>query len=202
MLFLVVNDNRYKSYNFLSIFSQVFIPLTGALITCAILTNHIQIGVSMENKLKTKPITKFVMTIAEVGCYFWQLGRCKLWRQISDFDYYVFDLRSQYPNQLVYKHEVADLPFFNRTIDNDDEYERTSSVKIGDCCIQYTFNKIRRSGLIETTEVLPLFEHIDPYKNQLENIISQTKISHNEPDKLKVLKLNRKEKNVVQLHSK
>ena len=83
-----------------------------------------------------------------------------------------------------------------------DEYERTSSIKIGDCCIQYTFNKIRRSGLIETTEVLPLFEHIDPYKNQLENIISQTKISHNQPDKLKVLKLNRKEKNVVQLHSK
>ena len=202
MLFLVVNDNRYKSYNFLSIFSQVFIPLTGALITCAILTNHIQIGVSMENKLKTKPLTRCVMTIAEVGCYFWQLGRCKLWRQISDFDYYVFDLRSQYPNQLVYKYEVADLPFFSRSIDNDDKYERTSSIKIGDCCIQYTFNKIRRLGLVETTEVLPLFEHIDPYKNQLENIIAQTKISHNEPKKLKVLKLNRKEKNVVQLHSK
>ena len=65
-----------------------------------------------------------------------------------------------------------------------------------------TFNKIRRLGLVETTELLPLFEHIHPYKNQIENIIAQTKISHNEPKKLKVLKLNRKEKNVVQLHSK
>ena len=154
------------------------------------------------NKLKTTPLTKVIMTIARLSCKVWYIARCKLWRNISDFDYYVFDLRSQYPNQIVYKYEVSDLPFFSRSIDNDDKYERTSSIKIGDCCIQYTFNKIRRLGLVETTEVLPLFEHIDPYKNQLENIIAQTKISHNEPKKLKVLKLNRKEKNVVHLHNK
>ena len=56
------------------------------------------------NKLKTKPLTKVIMTIAEVSCKVWYYCRCKLWRQINDFDYYVFDLRSQYPNQLVYKH--------------------------------------------------------------------------------------------------
>ena len=141
------------------------------------------------------------MKLAELGCSIWYYGRCKLWRQISDFDYYVFDLRSQYPNQLVYKYEVADLPFFSRSIDNDDKYERTSSIKIGDCCIQYTFNKIRRLGLIETTEVIPLFKDIDPHKNYIENVIKQTKLSHNSPKSLKVLKL-RKGKDDVQLHSK
>ena len=154
------------------------------------------------NKLKTTPLTKVIMTIARLSCKVWYIARCKLWRNISDFDYYVFDLRSQYPNQLVYKHEVADLPFFSRTIDNDDEYERTSSIKIGDAVIQYTFNKLRRQGLIEDSEVIPLFEHYDPYKSTIENVIAQTKLSHNRPDKLKVIKLNRKENNVLQLHNK
>ena len=72
------------------------------------------------NKLKTTPLTKVIMTIARLSCKVWYIARCKLWRNISDFDYYVFDLRSQYPNQLVYKYEVADLPFFSRSIDNDD----------------------------------------------------------------------------------
>ena len=154
------------------------------------------------NKLKTKPITAFVMKLAELGCSIWYYGRCKLWRQISDFDYYVFDLRSQYPNEIVYKHELSSLPFYSKTVEADDEYERTSSIKIGDAVIQYTFNKIRRQGLIEDSEVIPLFEHYDPYKSTIENVIAQTKLSHNRPDKLKVIKLNRKENNVLQLHNK
>ena len=77
-----------------------------------------------------------------------------------------------------------------------------SSIKIGDAVIQYTFNKLRRQGLIEDSEVIPLFEHYDPYKSTIENVIAQTKLSHNRPDKLKVIKLNRKENNVLQLHNK
>ena len=154
------------------------------------------------NKLKTTPLTKVIMTIARLSCKVWYIARCKLWRNISDFDYYVFDLRSQYPNEIVYKHELSSLPFYSKTVEADDEYERTSSVKIGDCCIRYTFNKIRRQGLIETTEVIPLWKDFDPYKSYLENVVQQTKLSHNEPKKLKVIKLNRKEKNVVQLHGK
>ena len=151
---------------------------------------------------KSKLSTRCVMNVCSVVCKVWKVARCKLWRNISDFDYYVFDLRSQYPNQLVYKYEVADLPFFSRSIDNDDKYERTSSIKIGDAVIQYTFNKLRRQGLIEDSEVIPLFEHYDPYKSTIENVIAQTKLSHNRPDKLKVIKLNRKENNVLQLHNK
>ena len=154
------------------------------------------------NKLSTKPITKLVMSIAELSCGVWWYTRCKLWRKVNDFDYHIYDLRSEYPNGLVYQQEVAKQPYFSKTLINEDEYERTSSLKIGDCCITYTFDKIRRQGLIETTEVIPLWKDFDPYKHQIENIISQTKLSHNKPDKLKVIKLNRKEKNVVQLHNK
>ena len=136
-----------------------------------------------KNKLSTKPITKLVMKLAELSCGVWWYTRCKLWRKVNDFDYHIYDLRSEYPNGLVYQQQVAKQPYFSKTLINEDKYERTSSIKIGDCCIQYTFNKIRRLGRVETTEVLPLFEHIDPYKNQLENIIAQTKISHNEPKK-------------------
>ena len=155
-----------------------------------------------KNKLRTKPLTKCTMRVLELGCYLWKVGRCKLWRQVNDFDYHIYDLRSEYPNGLVYQQEVAKQPYFSKTLINEDEYERTSSIKIGDCCITYTFNKIRRAGLIETTEVIPLWKDFDPYKHEIETIISQTKLSHNKPDKLKVLKLNRKEKNVVQLHHK
>ena len=35
-----------------------------------------------KNKLKTKPITKLVMKLAELSCSVWYYGRCKLWRQI------------------------------------------------------------------------------------------------------------------------
>ena len=155
----------------------------------------------MENKLSTKPLTKLVMKIAELSCGVWWYTRCKLWRQVNDFDYHIYDLRSQFPNQLVYLHQVGDLPFFSKTVETDDEYERTSAVKIGDAVIRYTFNKIARQGLIETTEVIPLFKDIDPHKNYIENVITQTKLSHNSPTSLKVLKL-RKGKDDVQLHSK
>ena len=154
-----------------------------------------------KNKLRTKPLTTCTMRVLELGCYLWKVGRCKLWRQVNDFDYHIYDLRSQYPNQLVYLHQVGDLPFFSKTVETDDEYERTSSIKIGDAVIRYTFNKIARQGLIETTEVIPLFKDIDPHKNYIENVITQTKLSHNSPKSLKVLKL-RKGKDDVQLHSK
>ena len=151
---------------------------------------------------KSKLSTRCVMNVSSVVCKVWKVVRCKLWRDIDDFDYYISDLRSQYPNPLVYTEAVRDLPYYCKTVEVDDEYERTSSIKIGDAVIQYTFNKIRRQGLIETSEVIPLWKDFDPYKSYLENVVQQTKLSHNEPKKLKVIKLNRKEKNVVQLHGK
>ena len=54
-----------------------------------------------KNKLSTKPITKLVMSIAKLSCGVWWYTRCKLWRQVNDFDYHIYDLRSEYPNGLV-----------------------------------------------------------------------------------------------------
>ena len=71
------------------------------------------------------------MKLAELGCSSGTMVDV-LWRQISDFDYYVFDLRSQYPNEIVYKQNYLHY-LFSKTVEADDEYERTSSVKIGDC---------------------------------------------------------------------
>ena len=150
---------------------------------------------------KSKLSTRCVMNVSSVVCKVWKVVRCKLWRDIDDFDYYISDLQSQYPNPLVYAKAVGDLPYYCKTVEVDDEYERTSAVKIGDAVIRYTFNKIARQGLIETTEVIPLFKDIDPHKNYIENVIKQTKLSHNSPKSLKVLKL-RKGKDDVQLHSK
>jgi len=152
-------------------------------------------------KLKTRPTTMVVMVIAETVCKVWQVCRCKF-RNKNDFNYFVTDLRSQYPNELVYKSAVGNLPYYSKTLEVDDEYERSSSIKLGDCCITYTFDKFVRNGIIPNDDVVPLHEQFDPYLNMVENVITQTKISHNAPDKLKVIKLTRKERDVVKLHSK
>ena len=78
---------------------------------------------------KSKLSTRCVMNVSSVVCKVWKVVRCKLWRDIDDFDYYISDLRSQYPNPLVYTEAVRDLPYYCKTVEVDDEYERTSSIK-------------------------------------------------------------------------
>ena len=84
------------------------------------------------------------MSVAEAMCKVWKIVR-KKYNGVSDFDYHITDLRKQYPNQLVYKHAVGTLPFYCKTVEVDDEYERTSSVKLGDCNIRYTFDRLVKS---------------------------------------------------------
>ena len=107
------------------------------------------------------------MSIAELSCGVWWYTRCKLWRKVNDFDYHIYDLRSEYPNGLVYQQQVAKQPYFSKTLINEDEYERTSSIKIGDCCITYTFNKIRRAGSNRNNRSNSLWKDFDPYKHKL-----------------------------------
>ena len=93
-----------------------------------------------KTKLTTKLSTKVIMIVAEAVCKVWKYSRTK-YNGVSDFDYHITDLRRQYPNQLVYKHAIGVLPFTCKTNEVDDEYERTSSIKLGDCNIRYQFNK-------------------------------------------------------------
>ena len=152
-----------------------------------------------KTKLNTKLSTKVTMFVAEVMCRVWKYGR-KKYNGVSDFDYHITDLRKQYPNQLVYKHAVGTLPFYCKTNEVDDAYERTSSLKFGDCNIRYTFDKAVKSQEEKPANVDYLFG--DPRIPMINDLITQTKIRHNEPKSLRVLQLTKKGRNVVELHNK
>ena len=114
------------------------------------------------------------MSVAEVMCKVWKTVR-KKYNGVSDFDYHITDLRKQYPNQLVYKHAVGTLPFYCKTNEVDDEYERTSSLKFGDCNIRYTFDKLVKASDAKPQNVEHLFG--DPRVPMISDLITQTKNS-------------------------
>lgn len=153
---------------------------------------------NMRNKLTTKLSTRVTMSIAEVVCKVWQFGRSKLRGHVNDFDYHITDLRQQYPNQIVYADAVASLPFYCKTVEVDDEFERSSSIKIGDCNITYTFDKLVKRGDVPSN-VTDLF---DTRPQMIKNLITQTQIRHNKPNSLKVINYKRKGDNVVDMYSK
>ena len=152
-----------------------------------------------KNKLTTKLSTRLIMNVAELVCKVWKYGRSK-YNGMSDFDYHITDLRSQYPNQLVYKNAVGVLPFYCKTNEVDDDYERTSSIKLGDCNIRYTFDKLVKSQEEVDENITHLFG--DPRVPMITDLLTQTPIRHNEPKSLRVLNFKKEGKNVVNLHSK
>ena len=152
-----------------------------------------------KTKLTTKLSTKVIMIVAEAVCKVWKYSRTK-YNGVSDFDYHITDLRRQYPNQLVYKHAIGVLPFTCKTNEVDDEYERTSSIKLGDCNIRYTFDRLVKSQEEVDENITHLFG--DPRVPMITDLLTQTQIRHNEPKSLRVLNFKRKGENVVNLHSK
>jgi hypothetical protein len=151
------------------------------------------------NKLTTKLSTRLIMNVAELVCKAWKYGRSK-YNGMSDFDYHITDLRNQYPNSLVYKEAVGVLPFYCKTNEVDDEYERTSSIKLGDCNIRYTFDRLVKSQEEVDENITHLFG--DPRVPMITDLLTQTQIRHNEPKSLRVLNFKKEGKNVVNLHSK
>ena len=151
------------------------------------------------NKLTTKLSTRIIMNVTELVCKAWKYGR-KKYNGVSDFDYHITDLRSQYPNTLVYQEAVGVLPFYCKTNEVDDEYERTSSIKLGDCNIRYSFDRLVKSQEEVDENITHLFG--DPRVPMIRDLIAQTQIRHNEPKSLKVLNFKKEGKNVVNLHSK
>jgi sRNA-binding regulator protein Hfq len=151
----------------------------------------------MKTKLSTTFTTKVIMKVAETVCNVWWYGRCKLRRQVNDFDYHITDLRNQYPNMLVYEHAVGTLPFICKTVEEDNEFEKTVSLKIGDCNIMYTFDKMVRAG--DTRQ----YQDAQPDTQAVTDLLTQTVIRHNEPQSLKVINFTKKGRmNVINLHNK
>jgi hypothetical protein len=151
------------------------------------------------NKLTTKLSTRIIMNVTELVCKAWKYGR-KKYNGVSDFDYHITDLRSQYPNTLVYQEAVGVLPFYCKTNEVDDEHERTSSIKFGDCNIRYSFDRLVKSQEEVDENITHLFG--DPRVPMIRDLITQTQIRHNEPKSLRVLNFKKEGKNVVNLHSK
>jgi|SRR6056300_902565 len=153
-----------------------------------------------KTKLTTKLSTKAIMSVAKVVCNVWWYGRCKLRRQVNDFDYHIEDLREQYPNELVYKSAMGKIPFFNKVIEVDDEYEKTSSIKIGDCNITYTFDKLAKVS--EASDYIPQLFNFR--LSMIKDKITQTMVRHNQPQSLKVINTTKKgsNNNVVKLYNK
>ena len=139
------------------------------------------------NKLDTRFRTKVVMSLANVVCKIWWYGRCKLRRRVNDFDYHIEDLRKTYPNELVYQTDMGKLPYFAKTLIIDDLNERSSALKIGDCNITYTFDKLVKAGDIPEDNIIGLYG--DPRLEQINALITETQIRHNNPSKFSKRKM-------------
>ena len=48
-----------------------------------------------------KRMTRSIKVMAELYCYCWKFIRCRLPERKDDFDYFVYDLREQYPTPVL-----------------------------------------------------------------------------------------------------
>tara|TARA_E500000331_G_scaffold228042_1_gene218240 strand:- start:7 stop:453 length:447 start_codon:yes stop_codon:yes gene_type:complete len=95
--------------------------------------------------MKTTIKTKIIMVVAKTFCGVIHKVRCRSFlRRLDDFRYEVKDLRQQYTTKGVYKKAVASLPFYTKKVLVNDDSERTVAIKIGDCMIKYSFDKLRK----------------------------------------------------------
>jgi len=88
-----------------------------------------------------KCMTGVVKVMANAFCYCWHFGRCRFPGRKNDFDYFVYDLRTQYPTKELGNIALENSKFFEKKVVLEDEFERTISIKVGDICIRYSFDK-------------------------------------------------------------
>ena len=87
-----------------------------------------------------KYMTQIVMVITDLYCRLWYFLRCSL-RNKRDFNFFIQDLRKQYPIGDLGDIAIGRIPFFQKIILVDNELERTCAVKIGHCYLKYSFDK-------------------------------------------------------------
>ena len=97
-----------------------------------------------------KRMTRSIKVMAELYCYCWKFIRWRLPERKDDFDYFVYDLREQYPTPVLATIALAKSKFFEKKVILNNDFEKTTSIKIGDVCIRYSFDKtIKQSNYIE-----------------------------------------------------
>lgn len=89
---------------------------------------------------KVRIITMATMCVANGICSVVSMFK-KCWGG-NDFDYFVFNLREQYPNDVSYQLDAGGLPFIKRSVIIDDEFQKCIALKIGDCIVEYTHKKV------------------------------------------------------------
>ena len=104
-----------------------------------------------------KTMTQTLMVLAETYCSLWYFLRCRL-RNKSDFDYFVTNLRDQYPKGELGDHAMTGIPFFQKVVLEDNELERSCAVKIGHIEITYSFDKTQREKKILLFDDSPRWE--------------------------------------------
>lgn len=121
--------------------------------------------------LKTTNTTRTVMTLANLimkGVRYYNNVRYK-----NNFDYFIRDIRKEYPSQITYDLTVGQEPFFQKSIIDNDITQIYSVIKIGDCYIEYSYQKLNWGEQLEDA-----FD--DMKKNFLGELITVTKNSHSQ----------------------
>jgi hypothetical protein len=118
--------------------------------------------------MKTTNMTRTIMVIANL---IMRLVRYyNNVRYKNNFDYFIRDIRKEYPTQFAYDVTVGTEPFYQRTLVDNDISSTYAIIKIGDCFIEYSYQKLNWSE-----ELNNAFD--DMKKNFISELILLTKSS-------------------------
>ncbi len=119
--------------------------------------------------MKTTYTTRTVMILANLimkGVRYYNNIKYK-----NNFDYFVRDIRKEYPSQFAYDVMVGTEPFYQKTLIDNDISDTYAIIKIGDCYIEYSYQKLNWGEQLDDA-----FD--DMKKNFIGELITFTKNSH------------------------
>jgi hypothetical protein len=119
--------------------------------------------------LKTTYMTRTTISVAKLV-----MKVVKFYNDVkykNNFDYFVRDIRKEFPSELTYKLTVGKEPFIHKTIVDNDISETYAVIKIGDCYIEYSYQKLNWGEQLQDA-----FD--DMKRNFLGELITLTKKSH------------------------
>ena len=102
-------------------------------------------------------MTQIVMVLAGLYCKLVYFFRCRL-RNKSDFNYFITNLRLQYPKGELGDIAIGRIPFFQKVVLVNDELERTCAIKIGNVSIKYSFDKTQKKQEVFLFDDSPRWE--------------------------------------------
>jgi len=139
--------------------------------------------------MKTTNTTRTIMLLANLimrGVRYYNNVRYK-----NNFDYFVRDIRKEYPTEFAYNVMVGSEPFYQKTLIDNDISDTYVIIKIGDCYIEYSYQKLNWGEQLDE-----VFDEMK--KDFIGDLISITKNSHSETSPSVYLKkINGKEQGDV-----